>query len=42
MSIKRYVADKDTTITDAYRENLISRGTDSNMGASDSLEIFTI
>jgi len=42
MSIKRFVADKDTTITNAFKENLITRGTDANMGASDSLEIFSI
>ncbi len=42
MPIKRYVADKDTTITDAYKPNLINRAYNSNMGASDSLEIFSI
>ena len=42
MAIKRYVADKDTTITNAYRENLSTRGSDANMGASDVLEIFSI
>lgn len=42
MSIKRFVANKDTTITDAFKENLVSRGTDANMGAADSLEIFAI
>jgi len=42
MSIKRYVADKDTTITDAFKENLITRAKESNMGAADSLEVFTI
>jgi hypothetical protein len=42
MSIKRFVADKDTTITNAFKENLISRGTDANMGAADSLEVFSI
>lgn len=42
MSIKRFIAEKDTTITDAFRENLVIRGTDSNMGAADSLEVFSI
>jgi len=42
MPIKRYIADKDTTITDAYKLDLTNRATDANMGASDSLEIFSI
>ncbi len=42
MSIKRYVAEKDTTITNAYNNNLITRAYNANMGASDSLEIFSI
>lgn len=42
MSIKRYIAEKDTTITDAFKENLITRALNSNMGASDSLEVFSI
>lgn len=42
MSIRRYNAIKDTTITNAFKENLITRATTSNMGASDSLEIFSI
>ena len=42
MPIKRYYADKDTTITNAYKEDLQTRGTGSNMGLSDSLETFTI
>ena len=42
MGIKRYTADKDNTITNAYERNLITRGTGSNMGASDVLEIFSI
>jgi hypothetical protein len=42
MSIKRYVAEKDTTITDAFKQNQTSRGVLSNMGASDTLEIFSI
>jgi hypothetical protein len=42
MSIKRYVANKDTTITDAFKENLVTRGIYSNMGESDALEVFSI
>tara|TARA_Y100000593_G_C4306286_1_gene335952 strand:+ start:848 stop:2479 length:1632 start_codon:yes stop_codon:yes gene_type:complete len=42
MAIKRYTATKDNTITNAFKENLITRGTGSNMGASDILETFSI
>ena len=42
MSIKKFYATADTTITNAYKENLTQRGTDANMGLSDSLEIFFI
>ena len=42
MSIKKYKANADTTITDAFQFDLTNRATDSNMGASDSLEIFSI
>jgi len=42
MSIKRYVADKDNVITNAFQSNLTTRGTGSNMGLADSLETFTI
>ena len=42
MAIKRYVADTDNTITNGYESNLSSRGTGANMGASDSMEVFTI
>ena len=42
MAIKRYIADADTTITNAYKENLSTLGTGANMGASDSLEVFSI
>ena len=42
MAIKRYTANKDNTITNAFRENLSTRGTGSNMGASDVLETFSI
>ena len=40
--IKRYFATKDNTITNAFEENLVTRGTGSNMGASDILEVFSI
>ena len=42
MSIKKYYATADTTITNAFKEDLQTRGTGSNMGLSDSLETFTI
>lgn len=42
MAIKRYVADKDTTITNAYKANLTTRGVSGNMGQSDILEVFHI
>ena len=42
MSIKRYFASEDNTITNAFKENLRLRGTGSNMGASDILEVFSI
>ena len=42
MSIKRYIAEKDTTITDAYKNDNLTRAVKSNMGASDILEIFSI
>jgi len=42
MAVKKYIADRDTTITDAYRSNLRCRGTGSNMGAADILEVFSI
>ena len=42
MSIKRYIANKDTTITNAYKENLSTRATEANMGASDILDLFSI
>jgi len=42
MGIKRYTAIADTTITNAYKSNLTIRATGSNMGASDSLEVFRI
>ena len=42
MAIKRYIADADTTITNAYKENLSTLATSANMGASDSMEVFSI
>jgi hypothetical protein len=44
MAIIRYTASADNTITNAYTETLISsqRGTGSNMGKSDILEVFSI
>jgi hypothetical protein len=42
MSIKRYTAEADTTITDAYKPDLVTRATASNMGASDSMEVFSL
>ena len=42
MSIKRYTANADNTITNAFEANLQTRGTGSNMGESDILETFTI
>ena len=42
MSIKRYFATADNTITNAFKTNLSTRGTGSNMGASDVLEVFSI
>ena len=42
MAIKRYKATADNTITNAYKSDLRYRGTGSNMGAADSLEVFSI
>ena len=42
MSIKKYFANKDNTITNAFTENMINRGIDGNMGSADSLEVFSI
>lgn len=42
MAIKRFFATKDTTITNAFKQNLITRATASNMGASDVMEVFSI
>ena len=40
--IRRYYAKKDNTISNAFEENLVTRATGSNMGASDILEVFSI
>ena len=42
MAIKRYIATDDTTITNAFEQNFRTRGTGSNMGASDVVEVFSI
>tara|TARA_R110002124_G_scaffold116400_9_gene272900 strand:+ start:40618 stop:42087 length:1470 start_codon:yes stop_codon:yes gene_type:complete len=42
MAIKKYYANKDNTITNAFQQNLTTRGTDANMGLSDILETFSI
>ena len=42
MAIKRYTANADNTITNAFEANLQTRGTGSNMGESDIIETFTI
>ena len=42
MGIKRWRATKDNTITNAFESNLVTRGTGSNMGLADSLEVFSI
>lgn len=42
MAVKRYTANADNTITQAYESNLVTRGTGSNMGRADILEVFHI
>ena len=42
MGIKKYYAEKDNTITNAFEPDLVNRGTGSNMGLSDVLEVFSI
>ena len=42
MAIKRYNADADNTITNAFKADLSTRGTGANMGAADVLEVFSI
>ena len=42
MAIKRYFASKDNTITNAFKPDLSTRATASNMGLSDVSEVFSI
>lgn len=42
MAIRRYAATADNTITNAFKENLTTRGTGSNMGQADVSEVFSI
>ena len=42
MGIKKYYASKDNTISNAFKSDLSTRGTGSNMGAADILEAFVI
>ena len=42
MGIKRWSAEADTTITNAWKEGLTSRGLSANMGIADSLEVFVL
>ena len=42
MTIKRFFSTADNTITNAFDETLVTRGTGSNMGAADILEAFSI
>ena len=42
MAIKRYFSNADTTITNAFKANLTTRGVSGNMGQSDILEVFSI
>jgi len=42
MAIKRYLPNADTTISNAFKSNLVTRGVSGNMGQSDILEVFSI
>ena len=42
MTIKRFFSNADNTITNAFKANLSLRGTGSNSGQSDILEVFSI
>ena len=42
MAIKRYYANADNTITNAYKEDFNIRGTGSNMGQADIVEVFSM
>ena len=42
MGLKRYTGSADNTIVNAYQQNLSTRGTGSNTGMADVLEVFSI
>ena len=42
MAIKRYRATYDTTIVNAFEPNFETRGTGSNMGMADVMEVFSV
>ena len=42
MGIKRYFSDADTTISNAFKSDLTTRATGSNMGQADILEVFSL
>jgi len=42
MSVKKYIASKDNTISNLFLENLSDRGSSGNTGQSDILEMFSI
>ena len=42
MAIYRYTASADNTITNAFKAGLSNRGTGSNMGYADALEVFSV
>ncbi len=42
MSLYRISAEADTTITNAFKEGLTTKGTKANMGLADSLEVFIL
>tara|TARA_Y100000593_G_scaffold19326_1_gene38506 strand:+ start:2064 stop:3608 length:1545 start_codon:yes stop_codon:yes gene_type:complete len=42
MAIKKYFSTADNTITNAFQEGMVTRGTGSNMGQGDILEVFSI
>ena len=42
MAIKRFLSTKTNTITNAYDYTLLQRGTGSNMGEADVMQIFSI
>jgi len=42
MAIQRYTASADTTIVNAFKADLKTRGTGSNMGMADVMEVFSI